>query len=528
MANYSVLIKNGIVYDGEGSSPQRADIGISDNKIKNIGDLSSSNASITIDAKDRFVCPGFIDLTNHSDTHWTLLTSPGQENLVRQGITTVIGGNCGSSVAPLAGKKGLESIQKWVDISSININWQTVDEFLSLLETRRTNVNFGMLVGYGTLRNAVIGDDTRAANEEENAKIKYLLDASLSQGAFGFSTNLGSYQKRYLRDDEIVGLLKIVAKRNGLAKHHLEDEGKNILPAISRIIQITRESGVRSQISHFKAVGKTAWSLFYDGLAMIRKARDEGLKITCDFSPYDITGSTLYMLLPMWAREMNKNKLMEALRDRKSKERRDLLSYLKDLTLHYDRIIVASTQSELDQIGKSISELEKLTELPGEEIILNLLEVNNFQVTIFNQAVSEENIKKLAMEDYSMIASDGMSYPSPGLNFRSIPHPRSYGAYPRALSIFAKNGMLKWEEVIRKMTSQPADALGLKDRGRIKKGYFADLVIFDPKTIEDRATPSNSGAFPNGIETVIINGKVVFNEGKMSAALPGVVLRKKQ
>lgn len=527
MASYSVIIKNGIVYDGDGNPPQRIDIGISDDKIKKISDLSDTEADRVIDAAGKFVCPGFIDTTNHSDTHWTLLTSPGHENLIRQGITTIIGGNCGSSVAPLVGKRGLESIQKWVDVSSINVNWQTVDEFLSLLETRHMSVNFGMLVGYSTLRNAVIGDDTRAANEEEIQKLKYLLDASLEQGAFGFSTNLGSYQKRYLRDDEIIGLLRVVAKRNGLAKHHLEDEGKNILPAISRIIQITRDSGVRSQISHLKAVGRTAWNLFYDGLAMIRKAKDEGLKLTCDFSPYNITGSTLYMLLPMWAREMNKNKLLEALKDKKSKERKDLLLYFKDLTLHYDRITIASTQGELSQVGKTIAELEKLTELPGEEIILDLLEVNNFQVTVFNHAVSEENLTKLATEDYSIIATDGMSYPSPGLSFRSIPHPRSYGAFPRALVLFVKSGLVKWEDMIKKMTSMPADALRLEDRGRIKKGTFADIVVINPETISDNTTASNPGAFPSGIETVIVNGKVVLDEGKMSAALPGRVLRKK-
>lgn len=526
MANYSVIIKNGTVFDGSGNPPVRADIGISDDKIKKIGDLSGDDAGKVIDATGKFVCSGFIDTTNHSDTHWTLFLSPGQENLVRQGITTIIGGNCGSSVAPLNGKKGLESIQKWVDISSININWQSVKDFLNLLDTRKMSINFGTMVGYSTLRNAVLGDDTRAANEEETKSIKYMLDNALEQGAFGFSTNLGSYQKRYLRDDEITGLMSVAAKRNVLVKHHLEDEGKNILPAISRIIQITRESGARSQISHLKAVGKTAWGLFYDGLAMIRKAREEGLKITCDFSPYDITGSTLYMLLPMWAREMHKDKLLEALKNKESKERKDLLAYFKGLTLHYDKITVASTQNELSNIGKTIAELEKLTELPGEEIILNLLEINKFQVSIFNQAVSEENIKRLGLEEYAMVASDGMSYPSIGQKFRSIPHPRSYGAFPKSLVMFGKSGELKWEEIIKKMTSMPADVLGLEDRGRVAKGNFADLVVFDPEMIQDTATPTNPGRYPIGINHVLVNGKLALENGILTASLSGRVLRK--
>ncbi|PIQ69236.1 MAG: hypothetical protein COV90_02360 [Candidatus Tagabacteria bacterium CG11_big_fil_rev_8_21_14_0_20_41_11] len=523
MASYSTIIKNGIIFDGTGGSPKRADIGIIEDKIKKIDNFKNDTAPIIIDAANRFVAPGFIDLTTHSDTHWTLFSQLAQESFIRQGVTTIFGGHGGSSLAPLVKAENIEAIQKWVDISKININWQSMAEFLSELDQHKIGVNFGTFVGYGTLRRGVLGDQTRSAQPNEISQLQFLAESAIQDGAFGISTNLGTAHENSATNEEIIEIMKVAKHFNVLVSHHLEDEGKNILPAIARLITLTRASDVHSHIAHFKAIGKMAWEQFPQALEMIEEAQRQKMEFTCDFFPYNRTGSNLYSLLPKWARESGKKRILDFIT---GKERQYLLDSLKELTLHYDKITIASTLRDLDGMGKSIAELSKRAELSPEEIILNLLQVNKLQVSIFNEAISEDNIELLAGKKYSMVSSDGVGY---DINYRSkidLPHPRSFGAFPRVFSTLVRNKeILKWEEAIYKMTGLPAKITGLSDRGIIAPGAYADIVIFDPKNIADKANYVDPYQFSTGIDYVLVNGNIALKENSLTGAGYGRALR---
>lgn len=524
MASYSIIIKNGMVFDGTGVPFKQTDIGISEDKIKKTGDLKNETAATIIDASNKCVAPGFIDLTTHSDTHWTLFSQPSQESFIRQGITTITGGHAGSSLAPLVRPENIETIQKWADVSKINVNWQNMEEFLAEVERHKIGVNFGTFVGFGTIRRGIVGEETRPAQEEEIKQMQALIEKSLKEGAFGLSMNLGAAHQNSAPDEEIAGLFKTAKSLNTPVVHHLEDEGKGILPALVRLISLARNSGARFHINHFKGIGKTAWEYFPQALEMIEQARREKIDLTCDFFPYNRTGSNLYMLLPDWVRESGKKHILNLIA---GGERKNILESLKDLTLHYEKITIASTLRDFDVVGKTISELSQTSGISPEETILNLLEVNELQVSIFNEAISEKNIELLAARDWSAFASDGVGYDG---NYRSktdLPHPRSFGAFCRGLTIFAKEkNILSWEKAIFKMAGLPAKILGLNDRGSIKQGNYADLVVFNPETISDRATYENPYQFPLGVDYVLINGAIVLKENSLINAGCGRVLRK--
>lgn len=522
--DYSIIIKNGLILDGRDNSPRQADIGISADKIKKVGDLSRNEAPTVIDASNKYISPGFIDLTTHSDTHWTLFSHPSQESFIRQGVTTIIGGHGGSSLAPLVRGENIEAIQKWTDVSKINVNWQSMKEFLDDLENHPLGVNFGTLTGYGTMRRGIITDEPRTAKNDEINQMQELLEKSLEQGAFGFSADLGAAHQKPGSNEEIIALLKIAKKFKAFASHHLEDEGKNILPAIGRLISLGRNSGVSSHVSHFKAIGKTAWNFFPQALTMLEEAAKEGINITCDFFPYTKTGSNLYLLLPDWCREGGKNRILELIR---GKERKQIIEDLKELTLHYDKINVASTRFDLDGVGKTIETLSQSSDRQPEEVILDLLDVNDLQVAIFNEAISELNIELAAKKDYSAVASDGVGYACDYRSKTDLPHPRSFGAFPRVFNKLVKEKrVLTWEEAVYKMTGFPAKILGLNDRGVIEKGAYADIVIFDPEKISDRADYLDPYQVPFGIDCVLINGSVALKEGVLISGDRGRVLRR--
>jgi N-acyl-D-amino-acid deacylase len=363
--------------------------------------------------------------------------------------------------------------------------------------------------------------------------MKYLLRNSLNEGAFGISTNLGLYPAKSLKDEELISLFNIIEKENALTKHHLEDEGENILPAVSRLISITRKSRTKMHISHFKALGKNSWKFFPEAIEMIKKGREEGLKLTCDFFTYTKTGSNLFTLFPPWIKKLTNEEVSEILKPGPDKRRKDLIEYLRDLTLHYDKIVIASASSELGFVGKTIEQLSKGTGLSGEEIILSLLDTNNLRVSIFNEVISLENIERIAKEEFSAIVSDGVGYQLSSVSYQpsviyDLPHPRSFGAFPRAFNLLVKeNPLFNWEEIIYKMSGLPANILGLKNRGTIQRGNKADIVIFDPQEISDYATYDNPFQYSQGVRDVLINGTLVLDNEKFTGQLPGYVLRKK-
>ncbi|MEK7085202.1 MAG: amidohydrolase family protein, partial [Patescibacteria group bacterium] len=391
MASESILIRGGMIYRDK--KFEDADVLIEDGTIKTIGDFSgalSKEIENIVDASGKYVVPGFIDLTNHSDTHWTLFAHPGQESMLMQGVTTIVGGNCGSSLAPLVKGEDISGIQKWTDITKINIDWRTLEEFFEELEARKLGVNFATLVGHGTLRRGVVGEDTRPAKENEIQQMQLLLERAMAEGAFGLSTSLGSSHEKGSDHKELLALFGAVNKQGGITKHHLKDEGKNILPAIAEIIGLARDANATAVISHFKFIGRAAWEVIPQALSMIESAREGGVKLWCDMFPYTRTGSPLYHLLPPWAVEGGKEKILVALKE--PGKRAEILSHLKSLTLHYEKMTIAATLRDREAIGKTISEIAAATGAPPEEVIAALLENNDLKVSIFNEVILPEHL----------------------------------------------------------------------------------------------------------------------------------------
>lgn len=509
--------------DGSGKKGFLSDIGIKGDKISAIGDLSNSSVEITIPASGYYVAPGFIDITNHSDTNLTIFKYPFQESLVAQGVTTIIGGNCGTSLAPLAHYSIIHSVKKWADPSDINVDWLSFGEFLTSLEKKGMGVNFGSLVGLGTLRRGVVADISKPAGVEERQKIRLMLDQSLKEGAFGLSSGLIYSHEKGASVEELVSIVKIL-KNDFIYSAHIRNEGKEFLASVNEVLSIARESGAKLHISHLKAIGRKSWPDFSRALKMIEGAASSGMDVTFDQFPYRRTGSLLYLLLPLWVRDGGFTKMFERFQNPEIREK--IISDLKNFTLHYDKIII-STAKDKSIIGKTIKEIADSGGVDPENAMLDILFANEGRVTIFGRTLSMKNFLTGSSSAYSILSSDGAGFSADERHSGDLIHPRCFGTFPHFLHKFVKEkGILSWEDAIKKITSKPAEKLGIKKRGRIEEGYFADLAIFDPVALKDRATYRNPYLYPLGMGWVIVNGQIVFEQSVFKNKKAGKILRK--
>lgn len=519
---FDIIIKNGTVIDGTGRKQFSADVGIKDDTIYEIGNLSDTDAKIVIDAVGKFVVPGFIDSGNHSDTHWTLFTDPTQESLVRQGITTIIGGNCGSSLAPLINKDAIYSIQKWARIEKININWHSLGEFFDQMEKRSIGVNFATLIGHGTLRRSYTHDESRSLTKEERDQMVSLVEQSMQEGAIGLSSGLVYAHARSGNQEEMNELVRMVNSFSGVYATHLRNEMGLFRDAVQEALDVAIKTNVKTHISHLKVLGKFYWSGFDKVLEEIKESVRVGSEVTFGVFPYTATGSVLYTLLPEWASRGGKKMMLARLRD--PNLRRDIIEDVRRKQLDYSKISIALS------ISHTHDTLEAMADRQGidpEEIILNLLLANEGRVIAFMDLLSEENIRHALVSPYSLIATDGVGYSLEHRKEGEKIHPRSFGAFPRVLKKYVREeGLLTWEKAIFKMTEFPARIFGLQKRGSLREGYFADVVIFDPESISDKATFQNPYQFAEGIEHILINGKLVVDGGLPTGGLFGKVLRR--
>lgn len=524
---YDILIKNGFIVDGTGDNAFfKADIAISSDKIEKIEPNIKSKAKTIIDAEGLYVSPGFIDINNHSDTTWALISDPALESMIRQGVTTIIGGQCGSSLAPLTRGSAILAIQKWTDVSEANVNWTKISEFLKQIEKQKPSINFATLVGHNTLRRSIIKESFRELVPEEIAKIKFLLEEAFSQGAFGFSTGLLFSHEYKTPSSELIELAKLTAKYNRIYTCHLRGEAGLLLSSINENIRISRESGVSLEISHLKAMGRKYWNNMKKAIEMIESARQDGLNINFDIYPYNFTGSVLYTLLPAWAAEGGKKELLKRLRNPSEKEK--IINEMKENEEYdYDKVMIATVFKEKTYVGKKIAEIAINQEVSLEEAILNILIANEGRVIAFIDTLLEENVEMGLKHYLSFVGSDGSGYNIKNAAKFGLVHPRSFGSYPRALAEYVRERkIIRLEEMIYKMTGGPAHKLGLKQRGLLKKDYFADIVIFDFEKVTDKATKFHPHIYPEGINWVIVNGTIAVEKGNYNGARPGKVLRK--
>ena len=521
---YDIIITSGTILDGTGHEPVVADIGITDGKIATIGKLAGSSAPIQINASDMLVTPGFIDVTNHSDTHLTLFKYPGFDSYVSQGVSTVLGGNCGASLAPLASHEALGAIRKWADPSDINLDWATFEEFLQHIQNLHLAVNFGSSVGYGTLRRGVINDEIRQLTYEEREQVRYLLVESMKQGSFGLSLGLSYGHERISTTEEIIDIAKVLGDTGAVLKMHLRSEGVGLLASVNEAIRIARETNVSIQISHFKSIGRKSWSSFATALELIAHANESGADVNFDVSPYPTTGSLLYTLLPSWARAGGLDTLFKNIDDPITRQK--IIEELKTYTLHYDRVLVTSAKIK-SIIGRTIAELAEQSGVSPEETLINTVRANEGRASMIGRTISPKNMATAILDSRALIASDGEASSLDERLSGNLGHPRSFGAFPHFWHRFVTDSQkLKPEVAIQKITSGPAMKFGIEKRGVLKVGNHADIVIFNPKNFRDCATYRNPFCQSTGITTVIINGKIAMKEGVLTGERAGQVLKK--
>jgi len=524
---FDLLIKNAIILDGNKTKKYQSNLAILKGKIKRIGKLKNAKALRIIDATGLYLAPGFVDINNHSDTFLTLFTIPSLESMLQQGITTILGGNCGSSLAPLVEADMLKSIQKWADISEINLNWLTFKEFLDELEKKEIGLNFASLVGHSTLRRGLLKEEFRALKPSELKIVKGMLEAALEQGAFGLSTGLAYSHAKVASTEEIIELAKTVKKYNGLYASHIRGEAEELLPAVQETIEIGKKTGVSIEISHLKAMGRSFWPNMREAIELVEKASQKGININFDIYPYTMTGSVLYILLPDWAAEGGKEVLLKRLKQPATRAR--IIKEMQEKKYYeYDKITVAISPIDKTFIGKSISEIAQAQNISVEEAVINMLVASEGRIITFLDTLSKDNVEIGLRHNLSFIASDGSGY---NLGYykkkRELVHPRCFGTFPRFLGRYVRDkGMFSWEEAIHKITGGPAQKLGLKKRGLIKKSYWADLVLFNPQEIIDKADFENPYQYPKGIEYVLVNGEVAVENRVYTNKRAGKVLRK--
>lgn len=523
-----IIIKDAHIVDGTGGEIVKADLGVIGDRITVIGDLSARNAKKIIPAEGWHVCPGFIDIHTHSDG--SILVYPEAESRVMQGVTTEITGNCGYSAAPLQGHDARERRKKWLEEDGVEAKWSDVASYFETLEKTGISVNHALLLGQGTLRNNLIGSVNRELTTDEMNMLLATLEEGLDQGALGLSTGLEYVPGSFTSTDELIIMARVLARRGGLYASHIRDEETFLLEAVNEAIEIGRQSGVRVQISHLKAAGRSNWYKQEAALHLIESARRQGIDVMADAYPYTAYSTSLSSFILPWAREGGNQATMQrladpAVRDRIRKESEEIV---RTTPGDYHLIVISRVKSEKNQslVGKNIAEIAAIWNIEPVDVLLRLLEEEEGSVGFIGHGMSPENVDMVLKHPLVMIGSDGSSMAPRGRAAQTRPHPRSYGSFARVLGYYQRErNLFDLASAVKKMTAMPADQCKLDNRGRIARGKKADLVIFDASTVVDKATFDQPHQYPLGIEYVLVNGQIVVEKGKHTGKRPGRVLR---
>ena len=495
--NYDLLIKNGRIVDGTGNLWYRGDVAIKDGQIIKIGILSNARAKRIIDASGRVVSPGFIDIHTHTDS---IIKDPSAHNYIMQGVTTVISGNCGGSLPELK-------------------------DFFSKLKKKGLGINWGTLFGHGTIRNAVMGNADRDPTKEELEKMKLLAAEAMKEGAIGMSTGLNYKPGFFSKVPEVIEIAKVVAQYGGIYVSHIRNEGDDVVESVKEAIEIGVGANIPVEISHFKVMGAVNWEKSEVILNLVREARKNGLDITVDQYPYLASSTSLGAIFPAWARAGNG--WVEKAKDPVMRKRiRDDLAEI--LVRNYtaeglNRVQIATYKSDPSLEGKGLKDIMEARDIQvnpvnAAELVMQLEMKRN---EVIYHSMSDADIERIMKDPLTMHGSDGHITE---MNIE-VPHPRNYGTFPRILGVYVREkGILKLEEAIKKMTSMPAGRIGIRDAGIISVGKRADIVIFDPETISDRATYQQPHQYPTGIDYVLVNGEIVVDHGNLTGRKPGKIM----
>jgi dihydroorotase/N-acyl-D-amino-acid deacylase len=501
--DYDLLIRDARVVDGSGAPWFRADVGVRGEKIAAVTPRLAGTARRVIEAGGRVAAPGFIDL--HSHARGGIFERPAAENYVRQGVTTLVEGPDGSSPLPLGA-------------------------FLDKLEELRPGVNLASFVGHGSVRAAVVGTEDRSPTPAELERMRELVRQAMRDGAFGLSTGLFYVPGSFARTDEVVALARVAGELGGLHISHMRDEAAGVLDSVRETIAIGEEGGLPTQVTHHKMIGRAAWGRSAESLRLVREARARGVDVTVDQYPYTASSTALSAaLLPPWSLAGGQSALRERLSDPAQRAR--IVEVVKD-RIRNERgggdprnIQIAACGFDHSLEGRTLAAILEGRGVPATvesaaELTLEIAERGGASA-IFH-AISEEDVERILAAPFTMIASDG-EIPAFG---QGAPHPRSYGTFARVLAVYVREKrLLTLEDAIRKMTSLPAARLGLGDRGLLRPGMKADLVVLDPATVRDRASYEKPHQYAEGVSLVLVNGEPVLDGDRMTGARPGRVLR---
>lgn len=529
---YDIILRNGTIYDGSGSSSFVGDIAINDDTIAAIGDLKSARGEIDLDADQMAVAPGFINMLSWAGE--SLIADGCSQSDIRQGVTLEVMGE-GWSGGPLNPSMKRENTEQQGDIK-YDIEWSTLGEYLDFLENKGVSCNIASFVGATTIRINALGYEDRPPSPEEMEHMKKLVRQAMEEGAVGLSSAL-IYAPAFFADtEELIELCKVVSSYDGLYITHMRSEGGQLLEGVDEVIEIAEKAGINAEIYHLKAAGKDNWYKMDKVIAKIDSARQAGLNITADMYNYQAAGTGLYATMPQWIQEGGHDAWVARLKDKKLRKRviEEMRLPGKDwenffyMTGSADKIILVGfkTDSMKYLTGKTLAEVARMRNTSPAETILDLIIDDNSRVDAIYFLMSEDNIEKQIALPWVSFGSDEQSMAPEGVFLKSNPHPRAYGNFARVLGKYVRDEhIISLEEAIRKLSHLPAENLKIQKRGLLKEGYFADIVVFDPERIQDHATFENPHQYATGVKHVFVNGQQVLKDGEHTGVTPGRIVR---
>jgi N-acyl-D-amino-acid deacylase len=531
-APYDLVIKNGKIVDGTGNPWYYGDVALRGNKIAALGKIPPRPAKREIDAKGLIVAPGFIDMHSHSD--YVLLEDGNAQSKIRQGVTTEVLGE-GSSPGPHQGKL----IPPKYMVQGKPVRWTTLGEYFDLLERAKVSTNVASFVGLGTVWQCVMGDSHARPTKEQLEQMKSLVEKAMKQGAAGLSSMLAMPPGSLASTDEIVELCKVVAKYGGIYFSHIRNEGTGVFEAIKEAIEIGRRAGVTVEIIHIKIADQKYWGRMNEVVKLIDDARKEGINVGANIYPYTRGNNNLSSIIPPWAHEGGTGKMLERLKDPKerAKIKKDVKDGIPGWYNHYtavggdwSRMLISAKNNyqglTMDRILAQRTKDKKPAPDLLEEFFDILIEEGGSVSTVYDHH-TEKDMRLALKQPWCGIGSDGLAYATEGPLRRGHPHPRSFGTFPRVLGLYVREfKVLTLEDAVRRMTSLNATKLGMHDRGLLRPGNYADITMFDPERVIDKATYTEPFQYNEGIEYVIVNGQIVLDKGKHTGAKPGRALRR--
>ncbi len=522
---FDLIVRGGQVIDGSGQPPQRVDVGVIGDRITRLGDLSGAGAGRIIDATGRIVAPGFIDVQGQSGT--TLLADGNGESHLRQGITTEIIGEGGSPAFWVPGADDGDGLAPF----GLAFDWKGFTGYFDKLRSRGTTINMGTFVPATAVRRTVIGLENRAPTPEELTRMEAIVDQGMKDGAFGLSSALIYVPGTFAKTDELVALAKVAAKHKGIYISHVRGESFNLFNALDEAIGIGRDAGLPVVIYHLKVGAKANWGRMSDAITAINRANAAGIRVSATMYPYTAGGTGLAATLPLWVQEGGREKMLERLKDpaTRARARQEIETRIDGwenllMATTFDGIQIASVPREFDQsiIGKRISQLAAERKADPWDVYFSLLIDTGGRVGALYHMMSEADVVTGLQAPFVSIGTDSAALRTEGVLAQGSPHPRSYGTFPRILGKYTREEkVLTLHQAVHRMTGLAAAQMGIRDRGLVRDGQHADLVIFNPDTIADTATYERPHQYPTGIDYVVVNGVTVLEPSGLTGARPG-------